>query len=187
MWVTYASLIGGHEGIFAQKLTATGHASGAGILLPGSATGGQVAVPDQRVGTTGRGAHRPGVYAAYTDLYGDKVLVGRLGSRTATVVAKGSVSSFVVAVTVTASPDGRLWVAWVNEPSPFSYQLFVIRSNASVTAFSKPKAVPLPPGTPGVWKVYMNARSANADIVALLSSPKTGSIAYWSRVISPPA
>src|SRR5215831_2674110 len=52
-WVTYASLITGHQGVFARQLSASGRPAGPAQLLPGSATGGNSITPEQRVGTTG--------------------------------------------------------------------------------------------------------------------------------------
>jgi hypothetical protein len=68
-WITYASIIPGHMGIFARQLTASGRAAGPARLLPGSVTAHNILEPHQRVGTTSRGQGNSGVYALYVHGY----------------------------------------------------------------------------------------------------------------------
>jgi hypothetical protein len=185
-WVTYYSNITNHTGIYAQRLTAIGKASGAAIRLPNSATAGSAISPEQRVATVSRGPGRPGVYAAYGAGYPSitKVLVDKLGAAKAMTVAA---SSSISAITAAVDPSGRIWVAWLTNPGG-TYHLFISRSNAAVTAFSKPVAVPLPSGTGTAWKVYLNATNTSADVMVLVSKGINSSVAtYWTRRVPPPA
>jgi hypothetical protein len=188
-WVAYLSLISHHQGIFARPLTASGKAAGNAGLLPGSATGGNVSEITQRVGMTGRGKGRAGVYVVYLHGYPSPHAfdLARLGPGTAVkVTAFGGFRQEVSAVTVTADPQGRLWVAWL-EGNGSSPALFVRRSNLAATAFGSAKRVPLPPGTTTVWKVYMNAQAGVLDLLTLVTRNGSGSnTAYWSTQVLPP-
>jgi hypothetical protein len=187
MWVAYLSLVSHHQGIFAQRLTRTGTASGAAIHLPGSSTGGNVVNSDQRIGLAGRGPGHPGVFAAYGSGYPSlrRVDVIRVGASHPMVVGSIGGLKTIGPVTVTADPKGRLWVAWVII-SGSRPQLFVRRSNPAVTRFGKTVRVPLPAGTQNVWKVYLNAGPKRVDVLALTSNGTGRSAAYRSRLVSPP-
>ena len=185
-WVTYASLIRGHQGVFARPLLATGRPAGPGQLLPGSVTGGSIIVPEQRVGTTGRGPGRGGVYAVYERgfPFARALEVDRLGSRTPTTVATlGGTGEQLGGSTLTATPGGRLVVAWFfGRGTPPA--LFVRISNATATAYGKVQRVPLPPGTTTVWKVYISAQATKIDVFALVTlRGNTKDTAYWHAQI----
>jgi hypothetical protein len=189
-WVGYLSLISRHQGIFARPLTASGKAAGAAVLLPGSAVGGNVSQITQRVAMTGRGAGRPGVYVVYLRGYPSPQAFGlaRLGPGAAVhVTVFGGLKQEVSAVTVTADPQGRLWVAWVQGEGTSSPALYVRRSNLAATAFSGAVRVPLPPGTSDVWKVYMNAQAGRLDMLTLVTrNGNSQNTAYWSTQVLPP-
>ena len=82
-------------------------------------------------------------------------------------------------------PSGRIWVAWMTNGGG-TYHRYISRSNAAVTAFSKPVPVPLPSGTDTAWKVYLNATNTSADVLVLINKI-TGPITYWTRRVPPPA
>jgi hypothetical protein len=188
-WVTYASLINHHEGVFARRLLASGHAAGAAQALPGSSVGGNTLAPEQRVGTTGRGKGRAGVYAAYAQgfPFARSVDVLKLGSHTPVKVAtfKGT-SKQLGGSTLTANPNGRLWAVWFlgrgTKPA-----LFVRESNIAATKWGKTVRVPLPSGTTTVWKVYVNAQSTKLDVLALLTKNNSSkTTAYWHAQVAQP-
>jgi hypothetical protein len=187
-WVTYASLISGHGGVFARQLTASGSPAGPPELLPGSAAGGNAITPAQRVSTTGRGAGSGGVYAAYEHGYPSAtgLDVDRLGARTPAVVATFKGTEQLAGSALTATPSGRLWVAWFDgRGSPPA--LFVRLSNATATSWSPAQKVALPPGTTTVWKVYVNAQAAALDVLALVTQHGDGKdTAYWHTQVAQP-
>jgi hypothetical protein len=185
-WVTYASLIGGHQGVFARPLLASGRPAGPAELLPGSVTGGSIILPQQRVGTTGRGPGRPGAYAVYERgfPFARALEVDRLGSRAPVTVATfGGTSEQLQGSTVTAAPGGRLVVAWFfGRGTPPA--LFVRVSNSAATAYGKARRIPLPAGTTTVWKVYISAQATKIDIVALVTlRGSSRTTAYWHAQI----
>jgi hypothetical protein len=185
-WVSYLSLIAGHQGIFARPLANSGTAAGAAKLLPGSAVGGHVVVLSQRVASTSRGKNRAGVYVAYLHGYptAHAFDLARLGpGGTVKVTTFGGLTSTLTAATVTADPSGRLWLAWFHGHSP-APALFVRRSNQAATAFGSIQRVPLPAGTTDLWKVYLNAQSGKLDVLALLTT-KDNKSAYWSTQVVP--
>jgi hypothetical protein len=185
-WVTYASLIGGHQGVFARPLQASGRPAGPAELLPGSVTGGSIILPQQRVGTTARGPGRSGVYAVYERgfPFARALEVDRLGTRAPVTVATfGSTSEQLQGSTVTAAPGGRLVVAWFfgRGTAP---ALFVRVSNPAATAYGTVQRVPLPAGTTTVWKVYISAQATKIDILALVTlRGNSRTTAYWHAQI----
>jgi hypothetical protein len=185
-WVSYLSLITGHQGIFVRPLTNSGTAAGAAKLLPGSAAGGHVVILNQRVAITSRGKNRAGVYVAYLHGYptAQAFDLARLGpGGSVKVTTFGGLNTTLTAATVTADPTGRLWLAWFHGHSP-APALFVRRSNQTATAFGKVQRIPLPAGSTDLWKVYLNAQSGRLDVLALLTT-KDNKSAYWSTQVVP--
>ena len=187
-WVTYASLISGHQGVFARQLTASGRPAGAAKLLPGSAAGGNAITPNQRVGTTGRGPGSGGVYAAYEHGYPNVtgLDVDRLGSSKPAAVATFKSGQELAGDTLTATPSGHLLVAWFlgrgSTPA-----LFVRLSNATATKYGKTEKIALPPGTTTIWKVYLNAAATKLDVLALVTQHgNSKTTAYWDTQVPQP-
>jgi hypothetical protein len=177
-YVAYNSLISRREGIYVQRLAATGTAAGAHELLPGSVTEGNTLVLNQRVGITGRGHGRSGVYVAYVTGYpfGLRVDLLRLGTRTPLTLARTTIADGFAGATVTANPAGGLWAAWYEgDGSPAG--LFVRLSDNAVTRWGKAVRVALPAGTTTVFKVYISAQRSRLDVVALVTAH--GKTAYW--------
>jgi hypothetical protein len=182
-WVAYQSLIPGHEGIFTQRLNQAGTPAGGPDLLPGSATHRLTVEVSQRIGITGRGHGRSGVYVAYLTGYPSAVGVDLLkaGSSKPVSLAGTSAADQFAGATVTADAAGGLWAAWfTGDGSPAS--LFVRNSNSSATKFGRTMAVKLPAGTSVVWKVYISADGSRLDVVALLT--RHGKTAYWVTQVS---
>ena len=181
-WLAYQSLIPKHQGIYAQPLAQNGKASGPRTLLPGSVTHGGTDIVNQRIGITGRGHGRSGVYVTYQTGYpfGLGVDLLRLGTRKAVKLASTNISDGFAGATVTADPNGGLWVAWYTgdgaRPS-----LFVRQSNNSVRTFGRSVRVALPAGTTVVLKVYISAQASRLDVLALLTRHKK--TAYWATQV----
>ena len=185
-WLAYVSVIGGREGVYGQRLSASG-ASGPAVRLPGSVTGGNTILTAQRMGVTGRGKGRPGVYAAYLIGYPEPSAVDliRLGTGTRVKVANsGGFSEQIAGDTVAAGPNGRLWVTWFDgDGTP--PQLFVRATSTTGLGFGNTVKVALPAGTSVVYKVYTSAQAGRLDVVALLT--KHGTTAYFAtQVLLPP-
>ncbi len=181
-WLAYQSLITKHEGIYAQRLAQGGTASGSRTLLPGSVTHGNTVVVNQRIGITGRGHGRSGVYVAYETGYPFALGVDllRLGTHNAIRLASTNTADQFAGATVTADPAGGLWVAWYtgNGARP---GLFVRQSNTSVRKFGASVRVALPAGTTVVWKVYISAQASRLDVLALLT--RHNKTAYWATQV----
>jgi hypothetical protein len=181
-WIAYSSLILHHEGIFVQQLANSGAARGTDRLLPGSRTGGNTLVLDQRVGITGRGRGRSGVYVAYVSGYpsGLRIELLKIGSRQPVTLAAAGDEGHFAAATVTADAAGGLWTGWFDgDGSPAA--LFVRQSNDSVTKFGKTIRVGLPSGTSVIWKAYISAQGSGLTVVALLT--RDGRTAYWATQV----
>jgi hypothetical protein len=185
-WLAYVSIIGGREGVYAQRLSAAG-AAGAPARLPGSVTGGNTILSAQRTGVTGRGRGRPGVYAVYPVGYPSPRALDliRLGTSAPVKLATfGGFSEQVAGDTVTAGPNGRLWVTWFDGDGTPA-QLFVRASGTTGLSFGKTVKVALPAGTSRVYKVYTSAQAGRLDVVALLT--RHGVTAYFAtQVLLPP-
>jgi hypothetical protein len=184
-WLAYMSSISGQAGVYAQHLSQT-NASGTALLLPGSRVNGDVVQASQRIGITGRGSGRAGVYAVYGSPEPSATAVDlvEVGTSTPTVLASIPSDEALGGDTVTAGPSGQLWAAWFyGEGTPLG--LFVRMSNDSASSFGKTTKVPLPSGTTELLKVYINAQASKLDVLALLTV--NGNTAYWSTQVLPPS
>ena len=187
-WVTYASIITGHGGVFARQLTASGRPAGPAKLLPGSAVGGNAITPSQRVGTSGRGQGSGGVYAAYEHGYPNPTAldVDRLGASKPAAVATFKAGQELAGATLTATPSGRLLVAWFLGRGT-KLALFVRMSDATATKYGQAEKIPLPAGTTTVWKVYLNAQASKLDVLALVTqNGNSKTTAYWDAQVPQP-
>ena len=187
-WVTYASIITGHGGVFARQLTASGRPAGPAKLLPGSAVGSNAITPSQRVGTSGRGQGSGGVYAAYEHGYPNPTAldVDRLGASKPAAVATFKAGQELAGATLTATPSGRLLVAWFlgrgTKPT-----LFVRMSDATATKYGQAEKIALPAGTTTVWTVYLNAQASKLDVLALVTqNGNSKTTAYWDAQVPQP-
>jgi hypothetical protein len=184
-WLGYASLALHHEGIYAQRLAASGTASGARQLLPGSVTKGNALVLNQRIGITGRGHGRSGVYVAYVTGFpiGLHVELLKLGTPKPLTLASTGIGAGFAGATVTDNPAGGLWAAWYEgDGSPA--RLFVRLSNNAATKWGETVGVALPAGTATIFKVYVSAQRSRLDVLALLTVH--GKTAYWATQVAPP-
>ena len=185
-WLAYVSVIGGKEGVYAQRLSASG-AAGAAVRLPGSETGGNVLLTAQRIGITGRGRGRPGVYAAYAAGYPFARSLDLVKMGTSTPIKVATFSGFSESLagdTVTAGPNGRLWATWFDGDGTPA-QLFVRASGTAGLSFGKTVKVALPAGTSVVYKAYTSAQAGRLDVVALLTRHNTTAY-YATQVLLPP-
>jgi hypothetical protein len=162
-----------------HRLSKTG-ITGSASRLPGSETGGNTLVVNQRVGITGRGRGRAGVYVSYESGYpiARDLDVLRIGASRPVTLAKFSIGGEELAgSTITAGPNGRLWDAWIDGDGS-APQLFVRASNVNGADWGKTVHVALPKGTQFVFKVYASAQASRVDLVVLLT--RGGHTAYYA-------
>lgn len=170
MWLGYvADRSSNNTGLYVQKLTGAGKATGPAIRLPD--TSGLFSL-DQRMPLTGRGNGRPGVFAAYTGAqHGTKpceVHVLRLGAAKAQNLGTSPACS-TGPTSIAADPNGRLWVMW----GVWSFHtpvvtLYYRRSNPQATAWGPVEHVSFPRNLT-IWSVYGNAQTGRIDVAALVS------------------
>jgi len=111
--------------------------------------------------------------------------VDRLGSKPI-AVATFKAGQELAGDTVTATPSGRLLVAWFlgRGTAP---ALFVRLSNATGTKYGKAEKIALPPGTTTIWKVYLNAQTTKLNVLALVTQHgNSKTTAYWDTQIPRP-
>jgi hypothetical protein len=183
-WLTYISVIGGREGVYAQRLSAAGPA-GVATRLPGSVTGGNTLLAAQRTAVTGRGhgRGRQGVFAVYPVGYPTARSLDLIRLGTSHPVKLASFSGFseeVAGETVAAGPNGRLWVTWFDGDGTPA-RLFVRASGTTNLSFGTTVRVALPAGTSRVYKVYTSAQAGRLDVVALLT--RHGVTAYFATQV----
>jgi hypothetical protein len=181
-FIAYQSLVIRHQGVFAQRLNQSGTASGAAVLLPGSRKRGNTPIVSERIGITGRGHGRSGVYALYLTNYPAATAVDllRIGSRKTLDLAKTSALRQFAGAALAADPAGGLWAAWfTGNGAPAS--LYVRASNAAATKWARAVRVSLPSGTSRILKVYISAQNSRADVLALLT--RHGKTAYWATQV----
>jgi hypothetical protein len=182
-WLSYLSLINGKQGIYLQKLAGAGRSGGA-VRLPGTVTKGNTFPLAQRIGITGRVS--AGVYVLYGAGYPTIKTLDLLRAGTAKPVKLETFGGFgeeVAGDTISAGPNGRLWVTWFDgDGTP--PRLFVRASAATGLSFGKTVQVGLPAGTTSVYKVYTSAQAGKLDVVALLT--RHGKSAYWATQVPLP-
>jgi len=188
-YVAYMSNIGGsRSGIYVRRLANAGGAAAAAVRLPGSEIGGNLLAPMQRTGITGRGKGKAGVYVTYLKGYPFPTAVElyKVGSKTPLTVASGGSVSHTAGSTVTAAPNGRLWITWYygggNTP-----EIYTRVSGTTGTTFSKTVHVPLPAGTQTLWKLYTSAQNGRLDVLALVTNKKDKIAYYATQVLLPKA
>lgn len=182
-WLAYLSLITGKQGIYLQKLAGNGRSGGAS-LLPGSVTKRNTFPVAQRIGIAGGGS--AGVYVLYGAGYPTIKALELLRAGTLKPVKLetfGGFSEEVAGDTISAGPNGRLWVTWFDGDGTPA-RLFVRASGTTGLSFGKTAQVGLPAGTSTVWKVYTSAQAGKLDVVALLT--RHGKSAYWATQVPLP-
>jgi hypothetical protein len=168
-YVAYLALIDHANGIWVRRLSKTA-VTGTASRLPGTVTGGNTVVLDQRVAITGRGSGRAGVYASYPAGWpsAGALDVYRIGAgKPFTLATVNPLSADIFGTDITAGPNGRLWDAWIVKTNP-EWEVFVRASNPAATAWSPAAKVALPRGTQFVDQVYESAQASKVDLVALL-------------------
>jgi hypothetical protein len=126
-WYSSAS---GRLGVLAQDVAADGSPIGSAVTMPGTG--------DMQIGMLGRtplvARTGGGFYVAYPTGYPrmDRVRVWRVGSGTATQVARLATGNHPVALA--AAPEGRLWVVWA-ESRRGAARVLARRSNERATRF----------------------------------------------------
>jgi hypothetical protein len=186
-YVAYLSLISNKPGVWVQKLSVAA-ASGSPTRLPSSQTSGNVIATEQRIGITGRGHGRPGVFAAYGIgyPYWTSLDVTEVGASKPVKLATFSLfGPRLAGDTISAGPDGRLWTTWYTNNGSSPWKIFVRASGTTGLSFGRTTTVSLPSGTSEVWKVYASAQAGREDIVALIT--RNGKIAYFATQVPLPA
>jgi hypothetical protein len=164
-WLAYLSLVNGKQGIYLQKLAGASRSGGA-VRLPGTVTRGNTFPVAQRIGIAGRG--QAGVYVLYGAGYPVITALDLLRAGTAKAVKLESFGGFgeqVAGDTISAGPNGRLWVTWFDGDGTPA-RLFVRASGTTGLSFGK------------------TAQAGKLDVVALLT--RHGKSAYWATQVPLP-
>jgi hypothetical protein len=162
VWVAYA-VTGTADGLYARGVdTTNGEPVGGSALLPGSFDTFQGdrlrTVQTGRVPMTQR--TQGGVFVAYPSGYPSsrRVRLWRLGSPGfATIVSMRGIGD----VTITADPNGRLWVVWER-----GGRVFARRSNPSVSQWGASVRLRSPRDTVGVSTLAADAQARVVDVLA---------------------
>jgi hypothetical protein len=158
-----------HSGVFALRLNNNGTPAGKAVLLPDSLYKGNFIEPNERIGITGRGHGRSGVYVTYMTGYPFAIGIDlyEMGARKPVVLAKTTSADGFYTETLAADAQGGLWAAW-STGGGSAQNLWVRQSNNSVTKWGKALHVALPRGTSVLWNVFVQPVGSRLDIVALL-------------------
>ena len=145
------------RGVLAQSIGPLGAPTGAAGTMPG--TGGMTS---GMVGLTPLVA-RPGggIYAAYP--VGRAVRVWRIGAGSAPAIVRTSQPS--PAVTLAATADGRLWLAWVAR-TPSGPRVLATRSNRNATTFGAVVSGGRPRGSAQANNLSSSAAGGLLDVLA---------------------
>jgi hypothetical protein len=177
-YVAWYSNVEGEVGTYVQQVTPT---LGTKQLVPESSTAGKAIAPSQRTPIVARTGG--GVYVAYCSGYPTcmRVLVWKVGSTTPTEIATGT---DIESVTMSATPDGRLWVLWEDASASSLYA-----SPTDDTAAEPGAPVPFaaPAGTDTVWHLTGAATDATVDVLASVTvrTPTASELATWHTQVLP--
>jgi len=165
--VAWYALVDQGDAVYARTLDAgSGAPTGTTMRMPGTVDS---VAPDQRVGLTGLPG-RSGLFAAYNGGGASQstVLAWRVGAATATTLSINH-STELRDPTITATPDGRLWVAW-----SAAARIWARRSNPTLSQWGAVTSIPVRQGTGTVYKLALNATAHALDVFAAFA-PQTGS------------
>jgi hypothetical protein len=177
-YVAWFSNVEGEVGTYVQQVTPT---LGTRQLVPESSTGGKAIAPSQRTPIVARTGG--GVYVAYCSGYPTctRVLVWKVGSTTPTEIATGD---DIESVTMSTTPDGRLWVLWEDAAAP---SLYASRTDDTATEPGAPVPFSAPAGTDTVWHLTGDATDDNLDVLASVTVRTTtaSELATWHTRVLP--
>jgi hypothetical protein len=110
-------------------------------------------------------------YVAYTGggVTSSKILVWKVGSASAPKVA--TVAGGARTPAITATPDGRLWVAWSAKG-----RIWARRSNCARTVWGATTSIRVKPHTESVYKLALSAQKGVLDLLGAFSPSSTGDV-----------
>jgi hypothetical protein len=177
-WCNFAS------GVLVRRVDpATGAPAGAPVQLPGSTTDFQgnpqsTCVLESEVSRREPLTSRPGggVFVAGTRGYPalNEVLVWRLdgsGRVLSTIVVAAGKNAQHGEPAITAAPDGRIWVAWL-QTGASGKRIVARRSNRAGTSFGAPVTT-TPPGGISTGTVNLSAQTDRLDVLAIVAGVST--------------
>lgn len=163
-------------GVFVQRIWP--QPGGPVHQAPGSANGGQ----SVGAGMPGFVAERVGggVWAAYRLGYPTSSTIRLWEVGTANTWDVTSPSGTVDSVTLTAAPEGRLWLSWRGVGDGL---LYAARTDRDVTRLGKVRKV-VPPGGDGfIWSVATDGESGPLDVIANIQAFDDGPRLYATQVL----
>jgi hypothetical protein len=171
----YSSAAGG-RGVLAQGVGPGGAPVGSTMTMPGTG--------NMNIGMLGLTplVARPGggFYMAYP--VGRSVRVWRVGSGAAPAVARVARTS--PAVTLAATGDGRLWLAWVAETTR-GPRVLAARSDRSVTRFGAVVNAGRSRGSQQAYRLSSNAAGGSLDVLANFNIGAESRTAIYHRRLLP--
>jgi hypothetical protein len=177
-YVAWYSNVDGEVGTYVQQITPT---LGTKELVPESSTAGKAIAPSQRTPIVARVGG--GVYVAYCSGYPTctRVLVWKVGSTTPIEIATGQ---DIESVTMSATPDGRLWVLWEDASAR---SLYASRTDDTATEPGAPVAFEAPAGTDTVWHLTSDATDDHLDALASVTvrTATASELATWHSQVLP--
>lgn len=177
----------GKTGVYAQGVNgANGAPVGSPQLMPGSATdfnGVPNADPNSRTTITGRPGHA-GVYIAYPGGYPThtKVLLWAVGAPNSTTLAQGIGAP--QNVTISPTPDGRLWVLW-SEHRSGGLVVVGMRSNPQLSRFGAETLVSAPAAATSSCYRLLGNSDATGALDVLASFGVGASVSTWHNKLLP--
>ncbi len=177
-YVAWYSNVEGEVGTYVQQVTPT---LGTKELVPESSTDGKAIAPSQRTPIVARPGG--GVYVAYCSGYPTctRVLVWKVGTTTPIEIATGE---DIEAVTMSSTPDGRLWVLWEDAAAT---SLYASRTDETGTEPGAPVPFAAPVGTDTVWKLTGDATDDSLDVLASVTvkTATATELATWHSSVLP--
>jgi hypothetical protein len=108
-------------------------------------------------------------------------MLWKVGSTTPITAATGD---DIEAVTLSAAPDGRLWLLWEDASAP---SLYASRTDETATEMGAPVPFDPPAGTDTVWKLTGDGTDESLDVLASVTvrNGTTAELATWHTSVLP--
>jgi hypothetical protein len=165
------------RGVYAQEIAPDGSAAGAPTVMPGT-TSVRTPMPG-RTPVASRIGGKVFVVYAVGSTASKRILLWNVGSGTTRTIARAAGE---VTATVTADPQGRLYVAWTTR-SGGRDRVMVRRSNARATSFGDVVDASRPPSGAVARSLDMSAIDGSVDVVAGYSAQGSERVSsFFSRV-----
>jgi hypothetical protein len=176
--VAWYAIVPQGNAVYARTVDpSTGAPIGTTLQMPGMLASD---TPNQNIGLTDIPG-QAGVWAVYTGggVLGTKILVWKVGDPASTTIAFSRAGGFRTPA-LSATSDGRLWVAW-----SANGRIWDRRTNPGRTRWGAVTSIPVRRATDTVYSLAISAQTRALDVLGAFSPSSTGGVQTWHSQIEP--